>query len=117
MQYLFEDPGVMPALSPHQPSNVCLVMDRVPRIFALVAAAVAQPAGGDDVAFRITSAIDPRVEMLGGALQVASLTLGKVEGRGECFWGLLPHGAAAVVATTGLVLKRESAQMRESRGH
>jgi len=117
MQYLLEDPWVMPALATHQPRNVCLVMDRVPRVFALVPAGVAKPAGSHDIAFTVATAIDPRLEMLGRALQVASLALGEMEGRDECLRGLLPHGAAAVVATTGLVLKREGAQMRENRGH
>jgi len=107
----------MPALAPHQPRNVCLVMDRVPRVLALMPAGVAQPAGGHDVAFEVAASINPCVEMLGRALQGVSLALGEVEGRGECFRGFLPHGAAAVVATTGLVLKREGAQTREGLGH
>jgi len=117
MQNLLEDPGGVPALTAHQSRNVFLVMDRVPCISALVPAGVAQPASCNDVAFRIATAIAPCMEMLGRALKVASLATGEMEGRGECIHGLLPHGAAAVVATTGLVLKREGAQTRESRGH
>ncbi len=117
MENLLEDPGGVPALTAHQSRNVFLVMGRVPRISALVPAGIAQPARCYDVAFSIAAAIDPCMEMLGRALKVASLATGEMEGRGECIHGLLPHGAAAVVATTGLVLKCEGAQARASRGH
>ncbi|SPK77096.1 protein of unknown function (plasmid) [Cupriavidus taiwanensis] len=77
----------MPALASHQPRNVCLVIDRVPRVLALMPAGVAQPAGGHDVAFEVTASINSRVEMLGRTLQGVSLALGEVVGRGECFRG------------------------------
>ncbi len=107
----------MPLLARHSALNVALVMHCVPRCLTTVSLGVTELASGHDVALRVTATIDSSVQMLGRALKVSSLSGGEMEGRGESFHGLLPHGAVAIEATTGLKLKGAGAPTRESRGH
>lgn len=107
----------MPSFPSHEALNVSLVMYCVPRRFSTVTLGVTELASGHDIALRVTAAVDSSMQMLGRTLKVSSLSGGEMEGRGENFHRLLPHGASAIEATTGLKLKGAGAPTRESRGH